>query len=83
MRQIFYKIIGMVQWAVTFINKEGNISHSHQGAMFYGAEEPDDEMSDTQRNLVKEFVSTRYEEECDEFYGFRVWIMECTDVDEE
>ncbi len=79
---LWYKFIGLIEWAITFVNHKGNISHSKQGMTMFGFGKEFDSMSKKEREKLMLFLSESYGWDDDEAYAYSIWIMECVDEEE-
>ena len=82
MRRNWYKFLGMIEWAITFVNKKGNISHSSHGFLFYGADEEWAGLDDEGRAFVKDYIMYRYGRKGDISCAYHIWFMYCDDEEE-
>ena len=82
MARVWHTIVGILEWAITFVNDKGNISHSKQGMMFFQADDIFPELSDATKQKIRDDLAKTYGWECDEGYGYHLWLMECVDEEE-
>ena len=82
MTRLWFKIIGLIEWAMTWVNDKGNISHSKQGMVIYGINEPDLEMTKKQMKEIVNFIGETYGWECDIEFAYNLTLMECADEEE-